>query len=242
MIDGEDPVTKSVSANIQALFGTAPADSGKAGDTGNAVEKEIKNQEAEWIKYAQTMQRDISDKYDETAKTLVGLFATIFGVFTLLMTFFGLPSSVNVALPIALGAILCFALSILFLVWVIGPRGTDIVNYYDADDIWDTTVRRNITDHRKLVAGILFFIIGIILVAGSIAYSSYSTGETVRIVAPEDKIPSLQNASIAFETNSTLSQEMQLLRRDDKTYTFLLPNGSRVTVTSDWVQAIVTKS
>ena len=209
------------------------------------VEKELKNQQAEWIKYAQTTERNMGDKYDETAKTFVGLFAGIFGVFTLLLSFFGLPGQVNVNIGIAMGTILCFALSIICMLIVIGPRrfipSSEGMNYADWLGIWQNVADRNKRDHLFLMIGIGLFVLGIVLIPCSIAASIINPGDTVQIVASSDKIPYLNNASITFRNNSTLSDEMHLVRQDAKTYTFRLVNGNKVTVTSDWVQAIVTK-
>ncbi|MGA2120936.1 MAG: hypothetical protein ABSG49_02695 [Methanoregula sp.] len=218
---------------------TAPA----AND--NTVEKEIENQKAEWIKYAQTSQRNLSDKYNETAKTLVTLFSAIFGAFTLLLSFFGLPGQVNVNMWIAMATIICFAVSIIFMVIVIGPRefltSPEGLNYSNSDAIWQTVSDRNSKDHRNLSIGIVLFIIGIILIPCSIAISVINPGQNVQVLTTNDKVPYLENLSVSFLGNSSLTEEMLLIRQDTKTYSFKLPNGEVIKLNSDWVQAIVTK-
>lgn len=207
------------------------------------VEDAIAAQKAEWITFAQTTQRELAAKYDETAKTLIGLFTGIFGVFTLLFAFLGLPSQVNISLWFAILTIICFTISIICLVYVLGPSGTtESVNYYDSDEIWDKTVRKNQKDHRNIMIGITFFIIGILLIPGSVVISMFAAGEDVRIVASQDKIAYLQNASVSFQVNSTLSEEMHLIGQDATTYTFKLTNGNIVKISKEWIQAIVTKS
>lgn len=206
----------------------------------------LQEQEIEWIKYAQQSQRELGQKYDETAKALVGLFAGIFGAFTLLLTFFGLPGSVDIDNLYAMVTILFFAGSIICMVIVIAPRdlipSSNGMQYDNALEIWKKIAKGNRQDHIVLSVGVGLFIIGIILIPVAIALNVTSPGDTVRIVAPADKILSLQNASISFEANSTLSEEMHLLRKDEKTYTFLLANGNTVTVSSDFVQAVVARS
>ena len=210
----------------------------------SAISKEVENQEVEWIKFGQTSQRDLRTKYVETAKTLIGLFATIFAVFTVLLSFFGLPGLVNINPVAAILTIGCFTVSIILLIFVISPPGfldpRKEVNYSNPDAIWTIISDRNGRDHKILSAGIILFAVGIALIAGSIFYSVSATGDPVRIITSSDTVPYLENATIRFEDNSTLSEEMYLIRQDSEFYTFQLSNKNLVKVQRDWVSAFVT--
>lgn len=210
----------------------------------SAISKEVENQEVEWIKFAQTTQRNLRDKYVETAKALIGLYATVFAIFTVLLSFFGVSSLANVPLWAAVVTVFCFTLSIILLIFVISPPsfldGEKEVNYSNSDAIWTIISDRNGRDHKILSAGIVLFAVGVALIAGSVFYSMSAAGEPVRIITASDKVPYLENATITFEENSTLSEEMFLVRQDAKFYTFQLPNNNTVKVQSDWVNAFVT--
>ncbi|MDD1693602.1 MAG: hypothetical protein LUQ71_02640 [Methanoregula sp.] len=240
----EDHIGENIDKASGSVPGKIPGEK-VAAEIKDPVEDAINAQKAEWIAYAQKSQRDLAGKYDETAKNLIGLFSGIFGVFTLLLAFYGLPSQFSINFGIAILTIVCYAISICYLVYVMGPGGVvskiQTINYYNSDEIWDKTIRVNQHDERNINIGIAFFIIAILLIPGSIVISMFMAGETVQIVAPQDKIPCLVNASIPFRDNSTLSEEIQLIGQDSARYTFKLANGNTVKVSKDWIQAIVTK-
>jgi hypothetical protein len=175
--------------------------------------------------------------YCSTAKMLIGIAVGIIGVFTILLAFIGLPSAVRVPLWLSIIAIICFAAGIGFLFLVMAPR--DAISGNDAGAIGDLTVQRNLADHRKLMAGTALFLIGVFLVAGSVAYNSSVPGNTVKVLATSDKVPLLEKATIRFSDSSGFSDELYLIRQDGTSYTFRTMDGSRVTVPADWVQAIV---
>lgn len=157
---------------------------------------------------------------------LIGLFSGIIGVFVLLLAFVGLPSSVRVPLWLGVVAVVFFAAGIGLLFLVMAPRES-------------AGAGRDLADHRKLMAGTALFLLGVFIVAGSVAYSSSVPGNAVKILATSDKVPLLEKAMIRFPDSSGMSEELHLIRQDGTTYTFRTPDGTRVTVPADWVQAIV---
>lgn len=208
-----------------------------------SVEDEIENQKVEWIKFAQQSQRDLAEKYNETAKVLIGLFSTIFAIYTVILTFLGLPTSVKIPNIVAIIPIIFFTASLIFLIYIIGPQKNknSAINFYNPDEIMNLAISRNKSDHRNLTISVLFFVFGIISIPCVIGVGMINPGEKVQILIIEEKVPLLKSVSVPFEGNTSVTSEILLINSNDKVSTIKLQNGNTVALKNEWIQVISVK-
>lgn len=193
-----------------------------------------------WIKLENDSILKTGEQLDKISTYFIGFVTTAYTFYTGLLLFF----KINIQPEITLSTILIL---LPFLFWIISIAinllvfKPNLYRYYEEspDSIKDVYRQRNIKKYKYLKVGITFFVIGILCISFALfsgATIPTKTSEKVQLIVNESKIQCLKEIPIAFINNTHMTEQLQLVSKNEIVYKIKVKNGDIVEIPKDWVQ------
>jgi hypothetical protein len=190
----------------------------------------------DWQKYGHSLIRDSVTKQDDTAKYLIALVSTIITLYTTLLTFFGLSGQITMLNVLPLVVIL---LALGCLLFVFSPEKKTL-DLSDPVLISRNVAARGVTKGNFIKVGVVLLCFGIFLIPVCIILpDSLQNPEHAQLIVADEMKPVLENCSIAFVNNSTVTQPLTITHQDSQTYSILFANGDTLELNKTWVRGIL---
>jgi hypothetical protein len=209
----------------------------------------------DWITYQDKQRQEFADKINTQANTFNTIFTGVFGIYTMVLFFFGLSTaSTNGALVMKNG----FS-SLLFLIpivcWLIGaaalllvtrpgigkvlPESTE--SYVNAlDEGNKTKANWFIIGMVAFAAGLVFIVVPIVVSLASAA-PAVPLENNVQFIVNEDGALALREIPIQFESDNK-TVPMLLVNTTDSYYEVRLANNDTFNLDKEWVEVMIHKA
>jgi len=200
----------------------------------------------EWIKLENDSILTTGEQLDKISTYFIGFVTTAYTFYTGLLLFF----KINIQLKFFLPTLLIL---LPFLFWIISIAlnllvfKPNLYRYYEEspDAIKGVYRQRNTKKYKYLIFGISFFIVGILCISLALFSGTTIPSETpekIQLIVNESKIQYLEEIPIYFINNTHMTEQLQLVSKNEIAYRIKLKNGDIVEIPNEWVQIVIINS
>jgi hypothetical protein len=203
-----------------------------------------KTSDPTWLTYCPEWIKNSSKTLDDAAKNLVTLNTTLITVYAAALAYFGnlTKMSSDPFFYVLIVPFIPFFISIWFNLEVYSPRGKKI-RCDQPETIKAAFNELNQKKDDNFQKGKICFVIALIFVIGCLVQAGNATtekyGNNVQLVVKNENIPLIQNMSISFTPNSTVTTPLVLTKQLDKMYRVKISNGNEIEISKDLIVGIV---